>query len=259
MKGKSVGSLLGLALAASVAGGAANAQNSAIPSISTTPGSSPFTRNSSIPRINGAPNGRLAPMTGGTSGATAVTLPTPNAYSEIVLTDPLVLQTQIGSPPVGLLADGDLTQGTGVANVPGVGLRAIRTVGPVIQTAAGPAVRAVDASTGVEFLVLTPATPEPTDPGPLVPAKVVRVTSDGVILERDANGKKVTEILPSARVYSAIRGGFVPAASVRRLRVGADVLIPTSGGPRGTITVTRASSFKTKSSSASSKTKRGTE
>jgi hypothetical protein len=166
-------------------------------------------------------------------------MPVPNAYPDIVLTDPLVRQTQIGPAPMGILTGVDLTRGVGMATVPGAGTRVVRTVGPVVETPAGPAVRAVDASTGVEFLALTPASASPIDPGPVVAAKVVSVTSDGVILERTENGKKITEILPSSRVYSAVRGGFVPAGSIRRLRAGAEVMIPTTGGPRGTITLTR--------------------
>lgn len=252
---KHLGAILSTVLITVGVGPAARAQNALIPAIATSPGSSPFTRNTSIPRINGSPNGPTIAMSGGTGGATAVALAVPNAYPDIVRTDPLVRQTQIGNTPVGVLTGVDLERGVGMANVPGAGTRVVRTVGPVFQTAAGPAVRAVDASTGVEFLVLTPATPEPTDPGTLVPAKVLRVTSDGVILEREENGKKITDILPASRVYAAVRGGFVPAGSVRRLRAGAEVLIPTSGGPRGTITLTRAGGFGTRSSSASRTTK----
>ena len=118
-----------------------------------------------------------------------------------------------------------------------------------------PAVRAVDASTGVQFLALVPeetgAFPAVTNPGELVSAKVVRVTRDSVLLEREENGRTLTEIVPPGRVYAPVQGGFVPANSVRRLRAGAEVFIPVSGAGRGTISITRSNRFGTRSSSSS--------
>jgi hypothetical protein len=243
--------MMGAALAAMSIASAAQAQNFAIPSINTAAPTPGLRAGFALPRINAGGGMFLAQRTA-LSGVTAQPALSPSyLLAEVVPTDPLVRQIQSGPTPVGLLADVDPASGVGVAGVPGAGRRIVRAVGPVVQTAAGPAVRAVDATTGVEFLALVPtpsSEPEVTNPGQLTMAKVVKVNPDSVILEREENGKTLTEILPPQRVYAAVRGGFVPAASLRRLRPGAEVLIPLTG-PRGTIIITRPSEFRTRTSS----------
>jgi hypothetical protein len=256
--------IVGLALVALAAGPPARGQNAIIPSVNTAPGIGTSMWNSGYLRFNTGATGRnsgflaftttpAASYAAGFNGATTeAAVPVRGLFQDVAPTDPLIRQIQIGPPPVGAIAEVDASRGIAVVNVPGAGSRLVRTVGPVVQTAAGPAVRAVDAATGVEFLALTPA-PEAvvSNPGPLVAAKVVKVTDGAVILEREEDGVTVTEILPSDRVYAAVRGGFVPAASVRRLRPGLEVFIPATGGPRGKIIVRRANGFGTRASSAS--------
>src|SRR5262249_45393612 len=111
---------------------------------------------------------------------------TPGLSAQITQVDPLVRSTQLGYTPVGALTNLDLSRGTGFVGLPGVGPRAVRVVGSVIQTAAGPAVRVVDAASGIQFVALVPnqGAGDASNMGPLVSAKVLRVTSDAAILER---------------------------------------------------------------------------
>lgn len=197
---------------------------------------------------------RAVLLTQGAAGTGVNVVPTGvgGASYEMSPTDPLVRQAQVGAPSIGVLANLDPETGLGYAFVPGAGNRVVRTAGAVIQTAAGPAIRAVDAATGIEFLALMPAeVREATDPGPLVAARVVRVTDDAVILEREEDGEKVIEIRPVDRVYTAVTGGFVPAETVRPLRPGLEVFIPVQTGARGTIRVQRPAGFGTRVSSDS--------
>jgi hypothetical protein len=178
--------------------------------------------------------------------------------AEIVLTDPLVRQTQVGITPVGVLTNVDMTRGIGYANVQGAGSRFVRISGPPSETAAGLGYRAVDVATGVEFVALVRAEgpSEPVNPGELVAAKIVRVRNGAVVLEREADGQTITEIVPPRRVYVPVRGGFVPAAELGRLRPGAEVFIPAEGGSRGRIIVSRPAGPRTQAATTARRTAR---
>lgn len=170
--------------------------------------------------------------------ASVNTVPAPQAerFVETVPTDPLVRMAQVGGVPVGILTDADPESGIGVARVPGAGNRTVR-VGSLVETAAGPAVRAVDAASGVELLALAPPVTNAADPGQLTAAKVVRVSDGAVILDREVEGRRLIEIRPARNVYLPVTGGFAPALTVRRLRPGQEVFISLESGPRGTISI----------------------
>jgi hypothetical protein len=141
--------------------------------------------------------------------------------TELVLTDPLVRQIQIGPPPVGAVTGLNISTGVGVVAIPGIGVRQAKLVGVPVAWAGHRVIDAVDVATGLEFPAVLP------DPPQLVPATVVKASGDAILVRRQLQGATVTEAVPVGSVFATRRGGLAPATRVTgALNRGGRVYIP---------------------------------